>query len=327
MKDICFMCNEEKNLTKEHIIPHFLGGELQVKIYCKECNSELGLRLDARLYKQFGRYSTLLNIKRSRDDKIIPFDLVDTKTGTELIYDGRKLFRKRPVVKIEQKRDSSKYIEIIGRSNDDLQEIAKGLSEKHNLKYEEFKFSNATSENVSTEYVLDVSAPEILRAVAKIAFGFSCLKLPKQVVDENLSKIKSYIKNEYEGNFVSLNYKNTDFMTDNKRPLHKVHLSFNKQDKLIIGYVALFGVFRYTVLLSDTFKSDIDWPSVDYSYNPITKKQVISPNLFLAPRISKADVISPQQTAKQVIECLNRGMKIISEYSGVDTKIELTDLD
>lgn len=327
MKDNCFICQEEKELTKEHIIPHFLGGELQVKIYCKECNNTLGHNLDAKLYKLFGRYSTLLNIKRSRDDRIIPFDLVDVKTKTELIYDGRKLFRKRPIVKTEQEHDSITYIEIIGKSEEDLQKIAKGLSDKHSIKYEKFKFSKTTSENVSAEYDLDLSAPEILRAIAKIAFGFSCLKLPKQVVEEHLSKIKRYIKNEGEDNFVSLNYKNTEFMTDSKRPLHKVHLSFNRQDKLIIGYVALFGIFRYTVLLSDTFKSDIDWPSVDYTYNPITKKQVLSPDLFMAPRISKADVISPQQTANQVLECLNEGMKIISEYSGVDTTIQLTHLD
>ena len=57
MIDICSMCGKVRELNLEHIIPQSLGGTLEVKIYCTECNSELGRELDSELAKYLGRYS------------------------------------------------------------------------------------------------------------------------------------------------------------------------------------------------------------------------------------------------------------------------------
>lgn len=47
----CIFCREEKPLTKAHLIPEFLGGNLFAYNECKECNSELGSKVEAAIRK------------------------------------------------------------------------------------------------------------------------------------------------------------------------------------------------------------------------------------------------------------------------------------
>lgn len=64
MVDQCFACKKPKNLTLEHVIPQALGGRLKERLYCKDCNDTFGHELDDILSKNFGKFGTLLNIKR-----------------------------------------------------------------------------------------------------------------------------------------------------------------------------------------------------------------------------------------------------------------------
>src|SRR4051794_1002287 len=47
----CIFCLEEKPLTKAHLIPEFLGGNLFAYNECKGCNSELGSKIEAAIRK------------------------------------------------------------------------------------------------------------------------------------------------------------------------------------------------------------------------------------------------------------------------------------
>jgi hypothetical protein len=47
----CIFCVEEKPLTKAHLIPEFLGGNLFAYNECKDCNSELGSKVEAAIRK------------------------------------------------------------------------------------------------------------------------------------------------------------------------------------------------------------------------------------------------------------------------------------
>jgi hypothetical protein len=47
----CLFCLEEKPLTKAHLIPEFLGGNLFAYNECKDCNSLLGAKVEAAIRK------------------------------------------------------------------------------------------------------------------------------------------------------------------------------------------------------------------------------------------------------------------------------------
>ena len=47
----CILCLKEVPLSREHIIPKAIGGILTCSFLCKECNSSLGIRVDAEVKK------------------------------------------------------------------------------------------------------------------------------------------------------------------------------------------------------------------------------------------------------------------------------------
>lgn len=49
--NICVLCLEQKELTKEHIVPDCVGGGLVEEILCKDCNSTLGHDIDGAYSK------------------------------------------------------------------------------------------------------------------------------------------------------------------------------------------------------------------------------------------------------------------------------------
>lgn len=130
-------------------------------------------------------------------------------------------------------------------------------------------------------------------------------------------EIRQYILGKVSGPLASSNYAHADFMVDNHRPLHKIHLSLSTRDRLVIGYVALFGTFRYTVLLSESLHADVEWPAIDYTYNPVTQREVPANPQFQAPRLTKAEVVSPRQSEAQALGALQKGYQVLVEYSPV----------
>ena len=43
----CIICSSEDEITKEHLIPEYLGGKITAKFLCRECNSTLGHRVES----------------------------------------------------------------------------------------------------------------------------------------------------------------------------------------------------------------------------------------------------------------------------------------
>lgn len=322
----CYLCVKSAELTSEHIIPQCLGGVLAAPIFCAKCNSEAGLKLDAELAKHFGRYATLLNVKRERG-KNQTFRITDEKTGMNLVTDGVSIARQDPIVRVEKDANGKIVeIEVIGRSEAEREQIFQGLAEKHNfdLALVESEYVENPAPSASHEFVIDT--PELHRAIAKIAYGFACTKLPAETIfDKGFDAIRGYISNSSEMSLAHSNYAHGNFMVDGHRPLHKIHLSINRGNPLIVAYVTLFGTFRYTVLLSDSFNSDIEWPGIDYTYNPATQQEVPTNLNFKAPALTKDQVVSPKQSMQQVSVALQKGQEVIADHSqileGVDVEV------
>jgi len=311
---ICFSCCNNKRLSEEHVIPQALGGKLSAWIYCVDCNSQFGAEIDSELIKNIQFFGTALDIKRVRG-KNQPYDVALAKNGTKLTFDGREFKRKKPIVKIEKDGDKIKYVDVTARSEGELRKICSNIKKKYDLSDEikSFEEKHPGPTDTVTEYEFDNE--QIRRCVAKIAYSLLCVKLPSdQVLSNAFDEVRNYIRFGAKNHLSSANYVNTGFMTDGIRPLHKIHIRLNRRKNLVIGFVCLFGTFRYTTLLSREFRSALDWPGIDHTINPITSKFIEGNPSFRAPELDISDVISPKHSKQQVLRALAKGHEIISNY-------------
>ncbi|CAB5081495.1 hypothetical protein D3OALGB2SA_644 [Olavius algarvensis associated proteobacterium Delta 3] len=236
----CYSCCETKRLTEEHIIPQALGGRLSSWIYCKSCNDKFGNEIDAELIKNIGYFGTALNIKRIRG-KNPPYDVTSIKKGTKLTFDGKEFKRKRPIVKIEKDGDTIKSVDVTAGTKSELHQICSDIKKK-------FKLSNNTNyfeeyhlgpTDTKKDFVFDNSA--IRRCVSKVAYSLLCIKLPSDIVlSDSFDEVRNYIRFGTTGHLATANYVHTSFMTDNIRPLHKIHISMNRRKNLVIGFICFF---------------------------------------------------------------------------------------
>jgi len=125
----------------------------------------------------------------------------------------------------------------------------------------------------------------------------------------------------------SANFRDTAFMSDNVRPLHKIHIVFNRQQKIVIGFICLFGVFKYTTLLSKEFDSIIDLADLDYTFDPTTGKEICTPQNFMAPNIGIDDTLRPRHSKQMVLDKLAEGHKILQKYIEGHQPLEIADKD
>lgn len=313
-KGHCFSCLEERILTEEHIIPQALGGKLSAWIYCKDCNDKFGREVDSILIKNLGHFGTLLNIDRVRGENQ-PYDVTEVRDGTELTHDGKKLCRKRPIVKIEKSGAEVKGIDITARTESELDKMIAGIQRKYNLPGEVRKVfeDHPGPTDTKMDFVFDNS--HIRRAVAKIAYSLICVKLPDtMVLSPAFDAVRKYIRFGGDSDLAAANFTHTQFMTDYTRPLHKIHISLCRRNNLVAGFVCLFGIFRYTVLMSNDFQSQFEWPGLDYTFDPVTSQEIFGNPYFRAPELNIKQLLSPRHSKQFLLNELTKGHKILENY-------------
>lgn len=83
----CFFCNKSfDKLSLEHSIPQFLGGKGSDDKFkrlnlCGECNSKLGLTIDAKFARSF---HNAIHLNKIFDDFLLPFSSIDLTTRQDL---------------------------------------------------------------------------------------------------------------------------------------------------------------------------------------------------------------------------------------------------
>ncbi len=315
MGNRCFACTKTNKLTLEHIIPQAIGGRLKAKLYCKVCNETFGHVLDDEIVKQFGSIGTLLNIKRERGETQ-PYEVKELSTGTPLVFNGKGLKRKRPIVKIESK-DGKKldFADVTTRSDKELKEICASIQKRYEVAGEFKTFKGGHPGPTDAEYEITIDNALLRRAVSKIAYGFLCIKLLKDnILSSPFEAIREHIKAERGPALACANFIHTQFMTDHIRPLHKIHIALNRSEKLVAGYVSLFGIYRFTVLLAENYESKFEWPGLDYTFDPVRLEQVVGNDNFRAPQLTKENILRPKQSKRYVLNELHKGDKAIENY-------------
>jgi hypothetical protein len=240
----------------------------------------------------------------------------DLRSGIILVFDGKELKRKKPIVKISS-RDGKKldHANITARSEKEFREICASIKKRYRLSGD-----LDTSKDVHpgpTDVVKEITIDNDLlrRAISKIAYSFLCIKLPKDtVLSSPFSAIRSYIKNGNSTFLAHANFVHTNFMRDNVRPLHKIHVSLNRRENLLVAFVSLFGTYRFTVLLADDFHSQIEWADLDYTYDPVRGTEVVGKENYRAPDLTKENILRPKQSKELILRELNSGMKVIESY-------------
>ena len=315
MKTRCFVCAEPRSLTVEHVIPQAIGGRLKARLYCKVCNEAFGNALDDEISKQFGWVGTLLNIKRARS-KAQPYEVKELKSGTTLLFDGKSLKRKTPVVKVVSK-DGKKldFADVTARSEQELKRICASIQRRYDVPGGMETFKDVHPGPTDAERVMMIDNTLLRRAVSKIAYGFTCIKLPEIVVfSPAFEAIRQYIKVTDKPALACANFVHTGFMIDHVRPIHKIHVTLNRNRELLVGYVTLFGIFRFTILLAEGFKTALEWPDLDYTFDPISRKQVVGNDNFRAPQLTKENILHPKQSKYLVQTELDKGHRVIASY-------------
>lgn len=299
----------------EHVIPQAIGGRLKARLYCKVCNETFGDTLDDEISKQFGWIGTLFNIKRERN-KAQPYEVKELNSGTTLLFDGKSLKRKNPVVKVVSK-DGKKldFADVTARSEQELKRICASIQRHYDVPGGMKTFQDVNPGPTDAERVMMIDNTLLRRAVSKIAYGLTCIKLPESVIFSSaFEAIRQYIKAADKPARACANFVHTGFMTDHVRPIHKIHVALNRNQGLLVGYVSLFGIYRFTVLLAEGFKSELEWPGLDYTFDPVRRKQVVGNDNFRAPKLTKESILHPRQSKDFVQTELDKGHKIIERY-------------
>lgn len=315
MGNRCFACMEPKTLTEEHVIPQAFGGRLKANLYCEFCNNNFGKGIDAEITKQFGNIATILKIKRERG-KPQPFEVVDVDKGINLVFDGETFSRKDPIVKIEPGADGKtlKFADITARSKKELENICGSIQERYEVPGEIKTFQDVHTGPTDTKYEIMIDNTLIRRAVTKIAYSLLCIKVPKDITFSlAFEDVRAYIKDGIGSDIACANFVHTQFMTDYIRPLHKIHIALNRNEKIIAGYVSIFSIYRFTVLLADKFVSKFEWPGLDYTFDPVHRQEVFGNEMFRAPAVTR-NILHPKQSKKFVQNELNKGQKVIESY-------------
>lgn len=211
--DKCIICLDRTVGSYEHIIPDYIGGHLQAKILCKNCNNYFGSTLIAKiaddplffyafeflkdeipsLYKRFNKRRTYLG-KSSNGSKI---EL--RKKGNELVIIPRK---KSGVLEIDI-NEANPFIEKrFQRSGIKDVDVSFFIRELHDLKEGE-KVQLPTGEILSKIAITEVEKKIPLELINErfwllIAFEFFSLIAGKKIYHHNFDIIRNYLLGETE---------------------------------------------------------------------------------------------------------------------------------
>jgi hypothetical protein len=279
------------------------------------CNQNFGNSIDAELAKAFGYVGTHLRLSRERGSNP-PVEVKEVGTDLQLLFDGKHLSRKDPIVKIK-KEGTNIDIDVTARSSKELDRMMRSLKGKYNLPLNSGRrFQEKRETPVDTNFSRVLDSTPIRRAVTKIAYSLLCDRVPAgEIFGPAFDQIRAYIRGYADNDMASANYTTaTTWTCDFVRPLHKVHIGLNRRSGVVVGFVTIFGMFRFTVLLSKTYNGILDWPSIHYTYDPAAQRIVEGNPNFLCPVLTEAQILRPKQSIALVRQELMRSNKMLETY-------------
>lgn len=127
-KYYCYLCGKQltdDNKSDEHIILNAIGGHLySYTLLCKDCNSKLGEKADAKLAEDLSFFTDMLQVKRSRSNP--HKQVMKNEAENEfVVHDaGAKYNLRKPSAKLE-KEGEAVILHITARNKDEVKGLLK----------------------------------------------------------------------------------------------------------------------------------------------------------------------------------------------------------
>lgn len=271
----CIYCdNEIKEKSVEHIIHSALGSSLKSdKIICKVCNNYFSTKdsgyIDNKFVEQFSTIRNLLNIRGDRGTlpptirniKQYDGETIQLNPGGEVAYvKSKRSMQKDETGKIEFNVSSPN----LQKAKEQLEHIKKQYGAKSAKIIKSVLKKSYIKEPI--KFNLNLGGEESLKGVLKIIYNFSHyldreLNITFDEIDwDTIKKLLRY-NVPSDRVFASLDYVNKIPIEIPENDLSNYVFIFgsNKQ-KLIYGYVIIFGHFNFSAVLHD------DYHGTDFGY-------------------------------------------------------------
>jgi len=290
MANKCLFCSaalEQTDNPKEHIIPNAIGGRLKSRVLiCSTCNSTFGQKCDASMAEKFNFFANFLDIKRERGEpQPIRSDITDSDYS---ILPGGKPALTKPEFAIKE-IEGGKKVEIKARNMKEARQILEGMKKKDpSIDVDKIL---ATAVPVR-EYVpgfidlrLNVGGPDLLRAIAKMLYLFSEHKSPGLM--KGSTEVAEFIKGSADYRQIYFYYPPVPFVAASEdQVLHTLLIKSYPAEKLLLGFVELFGVVSFVCVLSDNFAKTME---AAYVFDLLERREIITPQLNF-PVATKSDL-------------------------------------
>lgn len=293
----CVICDElisSSNESDEHLVLNALGGRRRIRGFlCKQCNSDTGAEWDAPLAKQLAPFCVLLGIRRSRGRvQPVEFDMIQMSWPDFVsdflgpvpgaisrqnilqkvrVYPGGRIEYATPTFSSKQVGDAT-HIHFTTRTVREMKQRMKELKRKHPELASEAADINI-SEAETSDYVIGWSLPEWTpndgRVLTKSAVA---LAVDAGIPPRSCDRAIGFLRGDAQPCFF---YWYDNDPVQNRvtgMPLHIVHVNGNSKNAQLLGYVELFGCFRFGICLSTSYSGEAI--EVTYAIDPTTGDEI-----------------------------------------------------
>lgn len=252
---VCHKCKKEfPKGSCEHIVLEGLGGKTKTfLVFCEECNKSFS-QIDKALIDQFAFAKNILGIagKRGTVPSII---MTDSDSNLVRLTPGGKPVYLKP--KLEEKSNGKRKNIEVSVPPHIWEQYKTKLERQYSIKIDEHNIKRV-SEYPSLRRENCFGGAEALRAVAKMAYSFTCDHLERHDLSANLFKIENYIFNgiELEPDKISLLDSRFEIYEEVDDLSNVIVIHFGSEYRNIIASVTILGSFGYSVLLSRNYEGE-----------------------------------------------------------------------
>ena len=320
----CLICNEtltEANASDEHIILNSLGGHLHSKdLLCKKCNNKFGKEADAALADTLKFAASQLDVKRYRGENQV------IQTSEKEKYDlapGCKPVLKKPEVRVEKLPDGKMQIEMSARSTQEARKILKSLQRQYPMidVDEAMRHAQKKQSFIGTPVKMNIAfeGEKIFPSIVKTAVEFYLLRGGAR---EEIKSLIPHLLGEEKRKVCWYFYPEKPVFSFKKKEIcHAICVVGDAEQRILYGYVDLFGILQCLVLLSDCYSGKNYMESYVYDVNE--GKEI---NKTPAIRLERDEIQKiVRGTESSWVEGLLRQTRLFHEKAGEIVKERILD--
>jgi hypothetical protein len=263
--------------SREHILSGALGSDLILeKTYVhRECNNGFGHNVESKFLNKVELFRWAYEIRNAKGD--LPKPIVRESDGDILRGRRVKLGETSPVFPDALKlRETKAYKDFRVFEPDKFEDLKKKMAEKYPGGHWE------PGPNVKGGVTLESEEPfsflnleETYRCAAKYAFNYyAWVAGHDSTLSKNFDQIRAYIfKNEWDQSYKASKLIYSQELLSNLPclpPNHTILLIADPRTHLVLAIVSLFGLFSFSVALSNTY-SGLSWRKA-HAFDPIKRK-------------------------------------------------------